>query len=157
MILDRRMIGKLKGGCRCGAVSYELASSGDLPVYCCHCLDCQKWSGSAFAEQAVIGESSIKVEGPVTRSPVTSRQGGQSIQYVCSICHSRIYSTNPTRPGIALLRAGTLDETDKLRPRAHVWVKRKQPWVTLPGDVPAFEEAPSPEEIRALLRPDLAN
>jgi len=147
------MTDRLKGGCRCGAVGYEIALSGDLPVYCCHCLDCQKWSGSAFAEQGVIREDAIKTQGPVITSPVASRQGGQTIQYVCGICHSRIYSTNPARPGIALLRAGTLDETDKLRPQAHVWVKSKQPWVTLPGDVPAFEEAPPSEEIRALLRP----
>ena len=152
MILQKAMTLMLKGSCRCGAVSYEIASSGDLPVYCCHCLDCQKWSGSAFAEQGVVREDAIKIEGPVTRSPVTSRQGGQSVQYVCSICHSRIYSTNAARPGMVLLRAGTLEKTDELRPRAHVWIKRKQPWLTLPSDVPVFEEAPSPEEIKALLR-----
>jgi len=144
----------LTGGCRCGAVSYELSLSGDLPVYCCHCLDCQKWSGSAFAEQGVIREDSIRTVGPVISANVTSRQGGETIQYVCGTCHSRIYSTNQARPGIALLRAGTLDETDRLRPRAHVWVKRKQPWVILPSETQTFEEAPPPEEIRALLRPD---
>ena len=96
------MTDRLKGGWRCGAVGYEIALSGDLPVYCCHCLDCQKWSGSAFAEQGVIREDAIKTQGPVITSPVTSRQGGQTIQYVCGICHSRIYSTNPARPSPGL-------------------------------------------------------
>jgi hypothetical protein len=149
---DRMKAIILTGGCRCGAVSYELSVSGELPVYCCHCLDCQKWSGSAFAEQAPVAEDAVRTTGPVARAQVTSRQGRESVQYVCGICHSRIYSTNPSRPGAALVRAGTLDETTALRPRAHIWVRRKQPWLTLPNDVQVFEENPSPEQFKAVIK-----
>lgn len=143
----------VSGSCRCGAVSYEIDVEDDPPVYCCHCLDCQKWSGSAFAEQAIVPENSIRVTGPILRAEVTSWQGNQSIQYVCGHCHSRICSTNPKRPGIALLRAGTLAEADHLRPRMHIWIKRKQPWITLPDDVAAFEENAPAEEFMALMQP----
>lgn len=140
----------LAGSCRCGAVTYELTHAGQPPVYCCHCLDCQKWSGSAFAEQAVIAEDAIRVAGPILRAEVTSRQGGRSVQYVCGSCHSRIYSTNPARPGVALLRAGTLDVAHDLQPRAHIWVRSRQPWFTLPPEVPAYDEGP-PENFRYVL------
>ena len=141
----------LTGSCRCGAVGYELRVNGVPPVYCCHCLDCQKWSGSAFAEQAVIPEDAITLTGPLAEGPVVSRRGGQSVQRACAICHSRLYSTNPARPGLALLRAGTLDMATALEPRVHVWTKRKQSWLSLPETVPAFDEMPPIEEFRMLL------
>jgi hypothetical protein len=145
----------LTGSCRCGAVSYKLAMDAEPETFCCHCLDCQKWSGSAFAEQAVIPEDAIRSTGPIVRSLAISRQGGRSIQYVCGECHARIFNTSPERPGIAVLRAGTLDDTSRLEPRVHIWVKRKQPWVTLPEDVMVFERSPSADEIKILLQPSL--
>jgi len=41
-------------------------------------------------------------------------------------CHARIYNTNSARPGIAMIRAGTLDASDQLDTPVHIWVKRKQ-------------------------------
>ena len=141
----------LTGGCRCGAVTYSLANDAAPLVYCCHCLDCQKSSGSAFAEQAIIRETDIHAAGPLVRFEVTGRQGIRSVQYGCGICHSRIYNTNVARPGIAILRAGTLDQTRALRPRLHIWVASKQAWLTLPRDVETFDRSPPPEHFRALL------
>jgi hypothetical protein len=140
----------LTGSCRCGAVEYKLRLRGLPPVYCCHCLDCQKWSGSAFAQQAVIPEAAIVLAGAIAENPVLSRQGGTSIQRACAICHSRIYSTNPTRPGLALLRAGTLDISSSLKPILHIWTCRKQSWVSLPEDVPSYDQGPPSEIFRSL-------
>jgi hypothetical protein len=39
------------------------------------------------------------------------------------------------------VKAGTLHDTSWLKPDAHYWTKRKQPWTPLPTDVPCFEEA----------------
>src|SRR4029078_9810986 len=36
-----------EGGCSCGAVRYRLASA-PMFVHCCHCLNCQRQTGSAF-------------------------------------------------------------------------------------------------------------
>lgn len=132
----------LTGSCRCGATTYELRVVKAPPVYCCHCLDCQKWSGSAFAEQAAIPEAAITVNGPAAESSVLSRQGNPSVQRVCSVCHSRIYSTNPNRPGLALLRAGTLDTAASLEPELHIWTSRKQAWISLPDEILAYQEGP---------------
>src|SRR5204863_6792418 len=41
------------GGCACGAVRYRLASA-PMFVHCCHCLDCQRQTGSAFVINALI-------------------------------------------------------------------------------------------------------
>jgi hypothetical protein len=141
----------IQGGCRCGGVRYTLAV-GALPrSYACHCRDCQTWSGSAFTLQTFQPEAALSVSGPLAIYEMTTPSGNQSRQRMCPVCHTRIYNTNSARPGVVVVRAGTLDRSDELDVVAHIWVKRKQPWLTLPPDVPAWpESAPVADLLRAL-------
>ena len=122
------------------------------PVYCCHCRDCQTWSGSAFTEQAVIREDAIIATGPIVQYARKNPSGAVSTQRLCGTCHTRLWNTNSARPGIAVVRAGTLDDSETLDPRAHIWVSRKQPWLSLPTDVACFPENPTVEAFTAALR-----
>ena len=132
---------KIQGGCRCAGVRYTLALD-ELPrTYACHCRDCQTWSGSAFSQQFFMPEASLDVTGPIAIYEITTPSGNTSIQRMCGVCHSRIYNSNSARPGLVVVRAGTLDRSDELDIVAHIWVKRKQPWLSLPRDVPAWDEA----------------
>ena len=142
------------GGCRCGATRYELAVDRLTAIYCCHCTDCQRWSGSAFSEQAVVPETAISATGPVVEFTIKNESGALSHQRACSVCHNRLWNTNSARPGIAVVRAGTLDHNRTLEPRVHIWVKSKQPWVTIAEDVPCFEEGAPPAEFGAILSRD---
>ncbi|MNE82268.1 hypothetical protein D3C80_1789790 [compost metagenome] len=45
-----------------------------------------------------------------------------------------------------MLRAGVLRGADRLAPLAHIWVKRKQPWISLPEGVAQWPESPTPED-----------
>ncbi|MEO5492998.1 MAG: GFA family protein [Sphingomonas sp.] len=143
----------IAGGCRCGAVRYTIAAERIDAVYCCHCTDCQRWSGSAFSEQAVVREDAISATGPVIEFTLTTPSGAQSHQRACGVCHNRLWNANSSRPGIVTVRAGTLDHNRALQPRAHIWVNSKQPWIALPVDVPTFDEnAPVAEFIAILSR-----
>lgn len=140
------------GGCRCGAVRYRLALPALPRTYACHCRDCQTWTGSAFSQQTSLPEAALAVEGPVVIYELTTPSGRTSRQRVCSICHTRIYNTNSARPGVVMLRAGTLDRSDELEVAAHIWVKRKQPWVQLPPDVPTWPQAAPLAELAQALQ-----
>ena len=147
------MTGTVTGGCRCGACRYTIAVEAMPPVYCCHCRDCQTWSGSAFTEQAVIRADAITASGPIVEYSFRSPSGSTSTQHLCGVCHARLWNTNTARAEIAVVRAGTLDASDALIPRAHIWVKRKQPWVVIADDVPTWpENAPPADFIAALTR-----
>ena len=143
------------GGCRCGAVRY-VCTLEELPfTYACHCLDCQTWSGSAFSQQMFVPESSFSTTGPLTEYEFMTPSGNTSKQRVCRVCHTRIYNSNTARQGLVVVRAGTLDQSDNLHTVAHIWVKRKQPWLILQKDVPTWAEAAPFEELqRALARAD---
>ncbi|MCE9658507.1 MAG: GFA family protein [Burkholderiales bacterium] len=142
---------KIQGGCRCGAVRYTLALDTLPPIYACHCLDCQTWSGSAFSLQTFQPEAALTVSGPIVVYEFTTPSGSTSTQRMCGVCHARIYNTNSARPNVVVVRAGTLDRSNELRVVAHLWVKRKQPWLTLPDGAPAWpESAPVAELMQAL-------
>jgi hypothetical protein len=134
----------IKGGCRCGAVRYELAEEEPVQAYACHCLDCQTWSGSAFGLHALLPSDAIRVGGPLI--DYVPEGADTSPQFLCSICHTRVYNTNPAAPGLAVLRAGTLDDSQSIEPIAHIWTARMQPWIYLPEGVATFQETPTPAE-----------
>lgn len=76
-----------------------------------------------------------------------------SRQRACAVCFTRVYNTNSLRPGLATVRAGTLDRSDDLFIAAHIWTKRKLNGIEIPANVPFWEESASPADlIRALGR-----
>lgn len=141
----------ISGGCRCGAVRYAVAALGPPKIYCCHCRDCQTWSGSAFTQQALVPASAIRATGPVTDYAMAREDGATSTQYLCATCHARLWNINSRWPMLAVVRAGTLDESDGLSPALHIWTARKQPWIVIADDVPRFTENAPPAQMMALM------
>lgn len=138
----------ITGGCRCGACRYELALDALPPGYACHCHQCQRWSGSAFSVQAPVAEDKLTMTGPVIIYERTT-EDRTSTQRICGECHSRLYNTNTRRPGIAVIRAGTLDRSEELECRAHIYTNYKQGWVLIPEQTLQWPEAPPVAEFFA--------
>ena len=143
----------IAGRCRCGAVSYEIALDALPPVHACHCTICQRSTGSSFAHQMPVAEAALAVTGELTEVPMPTLQGGVSTHRYCARCLTRIYNTNTGRPGLAIVRAGTIDGSEGLSPRFHIYVSTMQPWIVLPEGVPAYPESPPLEAFIRLLRP----
>ena len=142
----------VEGGCRCGALRYRLAVAALPKAYACHCRDCQTWSGSAFSLQVIAPEASLAVVGTPHLYERKSDDGQRvSRQRGCAVCMTRIFNTNTARPGIAVLRAGTLDRSDELKIAAHIWTKRKLAGIDLPKGIPAWAEGAPPSDLLAAL------
>ena len=127
-----------EGGCSCGAVRYWLTSE-PLFVHCCHCLNCQRQSGSAFVINMLIEADRVQLQA---RDPVVvdaPRDDG-SVQRIfrCSACQVAVFSEYGW-PEVRFVRAGTLDEPAAVTPDVHIYIRSKIPWVTLPDDTPAFD------------------
>jgi hypothetical protein len=140
----------IEGGCRCGAVRYTLALEALPPVYACHCHICQRVSGSAFSVQALVREDQLHVTGPVIVREVMT-EDRTSIQRYCGECLARVYNTNTRRPGVAVIRAGTLDRSEELECRAHIFTNYRQRWVTLDPAAPQWGEEPDVAAFTAIL------
>ena len=132
----------LTGGCLCGAVRYTVTQTMRFRSYACHCTDCQTRSGSAFGIQQSVLTGDLQVEGELLRGEHVQPSGAAAGIYACKACLTRIYTDNDRRPGIANLRAGTLDNSRDMVPAAHLWVSSKLPWVAIPDDAIALDRQP---------------
>jgi hypothetical protein len=129
----------LEGGCACGLVRYRLRAA-PMFINCCHCLDCQRQTGGAFAINALIETGHLELlSGVPVPVPAPTESGRPHDIYRCATCQVALWSDYGGRPGVRFLRVGTLDQPSALRPDAHIFTRSKQPWVALPPDVPAFE------------------
>ncbi len=131
-----------EGGCLCGAVRYRIDEEQWPPCYACHCTDCQTQSGSAIAVQMPVWASKFSVQGETIEGKRQLPSGATGTVRACAKCLTRLHAINSSRPGLVIVRAGTLDDSASLEPKAHMWVKSKQPWMTIPEGVRTYETQP---------------
>jgi hypothetical protein len=140
----------IAGGCRCGAVRYTVDRATLPAAYACHCTDCQTWSGSSFTTQFFMPADALHVTGAATDYAFVNPTGRVSTQRFCPTCHTRLYNSNAARPHLVNIRAGTLDDSARIRVPLHIWVRSKQPWVILPDDAELWQEAASVDALERL-------
>lgn len=128
-----------QGSCFCGAVRYRMKSA-PMFVHCCHCRDCQKQTGGAFAVNALIERDRIEVlsgePGPVG---MKTESGRPHDIYRCPECRTALWSDYGRRRVLAFLRVMTLDDPAAFPPDVHIYTRSKLPWVCLPESARAFE------------------
>ncbi len=131
----------LTGHCTCGSVHYELLAS-PMYVHCCHCSWCQRETGSAFALNAMIETSQLKVRsGMVEETKLSSKSGYGQVLKRCPACKVVLWSHyGGAKEAVAFVRVGTLDEPGRCPPDIHIYTTTKLPWVILDDKVPAMEE-----------------
>ena len=127
-----------EGGCACGAVRYRLASE-PLFVHCCHCLNCQRQTGSAFVINLLIEGDRVDLLSADPQAVDVPRDDGSMQRiYRCTNCQVAVFSEYGG-PAVRFVRGGTLDEPADVRPDVHIYTRSKVGWLTLPASVPAFE------------------
>jgi hypothetical protein len=127
------------GSCFCGAVRYRLTAP-PMFVNCCHCRDCQKQTGGAFAINAIIETDRIELlSGAPQPTTMPTDSGRPHDVYRCPICQTAIWSDYGRRRVLSFLRVATLDDPAAFPPDAHIFTRSKLPWVRLPEGARAFE------------------
>jgi hypothetical protein len=111
-----------------------------LIVHCCHCRDCQKQTGGAFAINAMVETKYIRCDsGEIAVSSMPSPSGRGHDVHRCASCGTAVWSDYGRRPHLRFLRVSTLDDAHAIAPDVHIFARSKVPWVTLPNGVPAFD------------------
>jgi hypothetical protein len=138
-----------EGGCSCGAIRYRLASD-PLFTHCCHCLNCQRQTGSAFVVNLLIEADRVELLAGAPRPVDVPRDdGGVQRIFRCPACGVAVYSQYG-RPDVLFVRGGTLDDPSDVVPDVHIYTRSKAGWVVLPESAPAFE---AHYEVKALWPP----
>ena len=130
-----------EGRCACGEVRYRLTSR-PLFVHACHCTECQRLSGGAFAVNAMIESDRVEsLAGEPMTSPVTGASGKPQAIFRCPSCKVAVWSHYPGAGSkLSFVRVGTLEDPTLLPPDIHIYTSTRQPWFELPENVPAVPE-----------------
>ncbi|MDB5555058.1 MAG: Gfa-like protein [Rhizobium sp.] len=128
------------GQCFCGGVRYGMHGR-PMFIHCCHCRDCQRQTGSAFAINGLIEADRIELFGK-TPEPVrmATESGHPHDIYRCTECRAPLWSDYGGRSWLRFLRLATLDRPDDFVPDVHIYTRSKLPWIVLPDGARAFEE-----------------
>ncbi len=138
----------LEGRCTCGKVRYRMRSA-PLIVHACHCSECQRLSGGAFAINALIEADRVEMlVGTTEPVAVAGTSGKPQTIHRCPSCKVALWSHYPGGgSAVSFVRVGTLEEPWRLAPDIHIYTSTKVPWLELPPDVPAVDEFYAPREV----------
>ena len=133
------MIQALEGGCSCGAVRYRLKAA-PMFVHCCHCMQCQRATGGAFAVNALIETDNVEhLRGDFHCTVGPSESGRPHDIYRCNSCCTALWSDYGRRKVMIFVRVGALDDPAALPPDVHIFTRSKAAWFDLPADAKAFD------------------
>jgi hypothetical protein len=125
------------GRCLCGSVRYEVR--GEIgPIVLCHCSQCRRAQGSAFAANAEVRAADfVVVTGAAGIKEFESSPG--KLRSFCSHCGSPLYSRRADTPAVVRLRVGTVDPPLSSRPVAHIFATSKADWYEIHDELPQYD------------------
>lgn len=126
-----------EGACLCGKIRFQITGEIQNIVYC-HCSQCRKAQGSAFATNGNVDADSFKfISGENELTGYESTPG--QTKYFCRHCGSPIISKTSSKPDKVRVRLGVIESDISERPMAHIFVDSKANWEVIVGDLPQYE------------------
>ncbi|MDJ0957807.1 MAG: GFA family protein [Arenicellales bacterium] len=130
-----------RGSCRCGEVTLTITEKPKMMLQC-HCLDCQKATGTGHTSNVYFDEKDVLIQGEATGHSVTADSGNEMTRYFCPLCGSRMYGRNSGRPGLISVQVGCLDDHSWFSAQAVLFTSRRHDWDITADDIPNFDKMP---------------
>jgi hypothetical protein len=128
----------ITGHCECGRVSFE-ADSEITDFSHCHCSQCRRMHGAAFATFAGVHRDKFKYLSGESDLSIYKSSGNHN-RVFCSVCGSNILVELTDYPDELYLAMGTI-EGDPPRPTGyHIYVGSKAPWHEITDGLKQYEE-----------------
>jgi hypothetical protein len=105
----------------------------------CHCRDCQRASGTAYAALIAFPTEAVTLSGEVRYYRVTSERGTQLDRGFCATCGSPLVLKPLARPEVLYVHAASLDDPSLHKPTANIWTRSAQSWDCIDPAIPRFE------------------
>ncbi len=129
------------GGCLCGAVRFTVKGA-PVRMAQCHCLDCQRASGTGHMSNATFNAADVEIVGETTGYASTSDSGNTLTRHFCPTCGARLFLTSKARPEFITLAVGAFDDSTWFEPQLVLYTKRRAPWDLTTDSVPNYEAGP---------------
>ena len=126
--------------CSCGQLSVQVEGE-PRGVGVCHCLACQRRTGSVFAALASFS-APFKVIGKATEYLRVGDQGAQFLFRFCPVCGTSVFHTEVGHDKSVSVAVGAFADPQFSAPQVSVYDCRRHPWVVLPENIKRFEKDP---------------
>ena len=125
--------------CRCGQLRATVTGE-PVRMSVCHCLNCKKRSGSAFAAQARWPRDQVDIQGQSKTFEIVADSGNRATFHFCSECGSDVFyeidgKFDDKFNDLLAIPLGAFDDPFFFSPQFSVWESRKHDWVEITGDV----------------------
>ncbi|MBI3783610.1 MAG: GFA family protein [Deltaproteobacteria bacterium] len=125
------------GGCACGAIRYECTAEPIMALNC-HCRDCQRASGSAYASGLFVPADAVKItRGEPRYHRTTAESGNVNGRGFCVDCGSPVLAKQSAFP-IYVIYASSLDDPSGHKPTMEIYTASAQPWDYMDPALPKF-------------------
>ena len=127
-----------EGSCCCGRVRFR--AQGPFGTFShCHCTDCRKSHGAAFATYIGVRLAQFTfLQGEGEVGSFTTQTGTR--RSFCRHCGSTLTGTVTSEPDELYVAAGTLDTPLRRKPEYHIFIRSKVPWIDLHDGLPQHRE-----------------
>jgi hypothetical protein len=130
-----------RGGCRCGAIRYEITAE---PTFAgqCQCLDCQRETGGGHASFMVLPADAFKLTGTPRFYQSRADSGNTVRRGFCPTCGSPVVGASSGMPDMTTIPAGSLDNPGLFTPQFVVYTSRGHAWDLVDPALPSFPKMP---------------
>ena len=124
--------------CSCGQLSVTCEGE-PVRISMCHCLECQKRSGSTFAAQARWPREKVTIKGNATQYVRVGDSGNKVTFHFCPTCGSTVYYGISDVPDVIAIAIGAFADPTFPSPKFSVYETRKHAWTGIPADAEHFD------------------
>jgi hypothetical protein len=128
------------GRCLCGDISYRLTAEPAVSRIC-WCRNCQRLASNGTVN-AVFPTHAIEISGIPSEYTGAADSGNQVRRRFCPRCGSHLFSDSTGRPGMTVVRLGTLDDPSSIKPTANIWSASAPAWACLDSSLERLERQP---------------
>lgn len=115
--------------CACGRL--RISCEGDPQLVAqCHCLDCQKRTGSTYGVAAFFARDKVEAEGDASTYRRSARSGHHVTFHFCPGCGSSVFWEPERKPEWIAVAVGCFADPAFPAPAHAGWEERRHPWVS---------------------------
>jgi hypothetical protein len=120
--------------CSCGQLTAQVAGE-PVRVSICHCLACQRRTGSTFAQQAKFRRDQVSVSGVSSEYVRVGDEGPGAKFHFCPTCGSTVYYQPQGQEEYLAVPVGAFADPSFPTPTFSVYEERMHSWVVLPEGI----------------------
>jgi hypothetical protein len=121
-----------RASCSCGQLQATVVGE-PVRVSICHCLACQRRTGSTYGVQARFPSAQVKITGEA-REYVrrADEDGSERRSFFCPRCGSTVYFSAYENLDLLAIPVGAFADPEFPEPWVSVWEARRHSWVSVP-------------------------